>query len=226
MCRFTTPTSTGRWSVTRRKLTYNALAAWLDGQGPAPVRADVGSPTRGSGSPAGPHRGTAARLPRSRRCAGVRAHRTQADRRRRRRQRSARRNTESRQVGHRELHGRGQRRHRADSCAIAGFAVDSPCRQVARTLDAHRRSRGAAWRISCPTRQTRMRCRHSCKRAAHGASPTRSRICRWRSSSCSGAANMSPRARRSQVCTSRSRPGITRIRRRRTGATPISSHSV
>ena len=114
------------------------VAAWLDGDGPAPGGAGR---VPGLDAQVRLQDAIAARLRdrrEERRGARVRPLRAAAGRRGGRRQGAAHGDDEPRQVDHRELHGRGQRRDRAVPDR-SRLRLDPPRREVARAVGAHRR---------------------------------------------------------------------------------------
>ena len=84
---------------------------------------------------------------------------------------------EPREAAHRELHDRGQRRHRALS-RRAGLPVAAPRRALARTLGPHRRARGGSWASGCRPSRTRWRSRRFLAPRASGRPGCASPICR------------------------------------------------
>ena len=125
------------------RLTYDGVAAWLDGHGPAP--AGIGQVDRPRAPAADP--GSPGRVPphaaRGRRRARLRPHRDQAGDGRRRSQGPAGRRLEPRPRHDRELHDRRQRRHRPVP-DLAGLGLDPARRAGAGTVAAHRRDRRRA----------------------------------------------------------------------------------
>ena len=217
--------STARVVRNHAKLAYNAVGAWLTGDGPLPpAAAEV--------------RGLDEQLRMQDRVAqALRAAALQARRARLRDDRGASTSSTARRcatcrpqrknrakAADRELHDRGQRRHRAVS-RRARVSVAAPRGAVARALGAHRRAGGGDRRRAAGRR--RLGGAGRVPGAPPGGRPGHvSRSLAARSSSCSARANTSSiRPARSRRGTSAWRCATTRTRRRRTGAIPISSRS-
>ena len=143
----------------KAQLAYNAIAAWLEGTGPAPAALARVPGLDAQRPAAGRHRRPPSRPARRPGGARVRALRAAPGGRGRRRQGPAHRDDQPGQDHHRELHGGRQRRGRAVP-TDARLRLHPPGRQDPGALGAHRRSGGADGG-SLPAAATRARCRSS-----------------------------------------------------------------
>ena len=195
--------STGRWSAIRRKLTYNGLAAWFEGSGPAPhAFAEVSGP-RSADPAAGRDRRQLRECRETRERSSSRGPSCSRSSKGTRVSDLRTETTNRAQDDDRELHDRRQRRHGAIP------ARERVCRRFGEWSRAPNAGH-ASWTSrrsmagSCRPRPTPRRCRVPEGAARGGAGHVPGSVAR-RSSSCSGAASTSRRRRSSRRGTSRSR---------------------